>query len=170
MIAIEPQQPKRFDVKSYPAPTYRVGDATFINPNQHKPVFIMHCCNDQGGWGRGFVTTLSKKWPQPERAYRRNRPQLGSYQMVQVEPKAFVVNIVGQRGYGADGRRYVDYGALEDAFKAFAEEFYAARTSMHIQMPRLGAGLAGGDWEHIEWLIAKHLVYQGFNVTVYDLP
>ena len=32
---------------------------------------IAHVCNDSGGWGRGFVLALSKKWPEPESKYRQ---------------------------------------------------------------------------------------------------
>jgi hypothetical protein len=31
---------------------------------------IAYICNDLGGWGKGFVLAISRKWPQPERDYR----------------------------------------------------------------------------------------------------
>lgn len=47
---------------------YLKGDAT-------KPIgdglkIITHVCNNRGGWGKGFVKALSKKWKQPELNYR----------------------------------------------------------------------------------------------------
>src|SRR4029077_8760714 len=27
-------------------------------------------CNDAGGWGKGFVIAVSRRWPEPERRYR----------------------------------------------------------------------------------------------------
>lgn len=48
---------------------YVVGDAT--DPQVPGNRIIAHVCNDTGGWGRGFVLSLSKRWPEPELAYRR---------------------------------------------------------------------------------------------------
>src|SRR5947207_11902994 len=47
---------------------YIVGDAT--QPVGERPKIIVHVCNDIGGWGRGFVTAISKRWPEPEKRYR----------------------------------------------------------------------------------------------------
>jgi hypothetical protein len=46
---------------------YIIGDAT--EPIK-RPSLICHCCNDSAGWGRGFVVSLSAKYPEPEQAYR----------------------------------------------------------------------------------------------------
>jgi hypothetical protein len=35
-------------------------------------------------------------------------------------------------------------------------------------MPRIGCGLAGGDWSRIEPLIEEQLCARGVQVTVYD--
>ena len=45
-----------------------IGDAT--QPVGEGTKIIVHVCNDIGGWGRGFVVALSKRWPEPERRYR----------------------------------------------------------------------------------------------------
>jgi O-acetyl-ADP-ribose deacetylase (regulator of RNase III) len=37
-------------------------------------------------------------------------------------------------------------------------------------MPRIGAGLAGGDWATIAQIIQDELCAHDVNVTVYDLP
>ncbi len=31
---------------------------------------VAHVCNDIGGWGKGFVLAVSRRWPEPEAAYR----------------------------------------------------------------------------------------------------
>ena len=43
---------------------YVIGDATA--PEGEGPKVIVHVCNDIGGWGRGFVVALSKRWDKPE--------------------------------------------------------------------------------------------------------
>ena len=35
-------------------------------------------------------------------------------------------------------------------------------------MPRIGAGLAGGDWQRIEAIVVATLAEAGVPVTVYD--
>ncbi len=45
------------------------GDAT--SPNMEGIKIIAHICNDIGGWGKGFVLALSKRWQQPEKEYRK---------------------------------------------------------------------------------------------------
>ncbi|MBV9509840.1 MAG: Appr-1-p processing protein, partial [Caulobacteraceae bacterium] len=49
--------------------TYLKGDAT--QPTGKGNKIIAHICNDLGGWGKGFVLALSKRWPQPEAAFRQ---------------------------------------------------------------------------------------------------
>ena len=47
---------------------YRKGDATA--PVASGAKIICHVCNDIGGWGKGFVLAISKRWPEPEAHYR----------------------------------------------------------------------------------------------------
>ena len=47
---------------------YQIGDAT--DPIGGGPRIIVHVCNDAGGWGKGFVIAVSRRWPEPERRYR----------------------------------------------------------------------------------------------------
>lgn len=49
--------------------TYLKGDAT--NPMGKGNKIIAHICNDVGGWGKGFVLAISRKWKEPEKAYRK---------------------------------------------------------------------------------------------------
>ncbi len=66
------------------------GDATAPQGEGRK--IIAQICNDVGGWGRGFVLVISRRWPEPERKYRRWRRErtsndfgLGAVQLVQVQ-------------------------------------------------------------------------------------
>ena len=55
--------------------TYIKGDATC--PQAKGTKLIVHICNDLGGWGKGFVVAISKRWPKPEEAYREWHRQRG---------------------------------------------------------------------------------------------
>jgi len=150
---------------------YVKGDAT-APPGEGNRI-IAHVCNDIGGWGRGFVVALSRRWPEPEQRYREwHRDgagfELGAVQLVQVEPAIWVANMVAQRGLKAtaDGPP-IRYAAVERCMSGVAE--HARQRSASVHMPRIGCGLAGGRWEEIEPILQRTLVAAGIHVTVHDL-
>jgi O-acetyl-ADP-ribose deacetylase (regulator of RNase III) len=152
--------------------TYVRGDATV--PSVRGVKLIAHVCNDVGGWGKGFVLALSRRWPEPEKAYRawhRDRAHndfgLGAAQFVQVERYLWVANLIGQRGIrtGAKGVP-VRYEAIDTALGRLADRAVGLDASVH--MPRIGCGLAGGIWSRVEPLVTGRLVARGIAVTVYD--
>lgn len=180
---------------------YIEGDAT--EPKGEGPHIIVHCCNDLGAWGSGFVVALSKKWPEPEKAYsdktikeaikkeRGKIPlELGDADVIQVEGikegiEIYVANIIGQHRIGFSGDiPPIRYEALRIGFKKVIDIFNEetilekfggmciARKPLTIHMPRLGCGLAGGDWALIEPLIqatfCKAKIIKG--VCVYTFP
>ncbi|MFH8474047.1 macro domain-containing protein [Streptomyces sp. NPDC018000] len=152
--------------------TYVRGDATA--PQGQGVRLIAHVCNDLGGWGKGFVLAVSRRWPEPEMAYRRwyrdragNDFALGAAQFVQVDPHLWVANMVGQRGLRTGSKGVpVRYEAIDTALAAVADRAVELGASVH--MPRIGCGLAGGKWSRIEPLIEKRLLSRGIAVTVYD--
>ncbi|MFJ2395728.1 MULTISPECIES: macro domain-containing protein [unclassified Streptomyces] len=151
---------------------YVRGDATV--PSVKGVKLIAHVCNDIGGWGRGFVLALSRRWPEPEKAYRawhRDRAHndfgLGAAQFVQVEPYVWVANLIGQRGIRRGSKGVpVRYEAIDAALERLADRAVALDASVH--MPRIGCGLAGGTWSRVEPLITQRLVQREIAVTVYD--
>ncbi|KAF5993240.1 macro domain-containing protein [Streptomyces sp. WAC00263] len=152
--------------------TYVRGDATAPSVNGVK--LIAHVCNDIGGWGKGFVLALSRRWPEPEAAYRawhRDRAHndfgLGATQFVQVEKYVWVANLIGQRGIRTGSKGVpVRYEAIGTGLAQVAIK--AAELDASVHMPRIGCGLAGGDWSRVEPLILRRLVERGVAVTVYD--
>ncbi|MEU3952113.1 macro domain-containing protein [Streptomyces achromogenes] len=152
--------------------TYVRGDATV--PSVKGVKVIAHVCNDIGGWGKGFVLALSRRWPEPEAAYRawhRDRAHndfgLGAVQLVRVEPSVWVANMVGQRGVKRGSKGVpVRYEAIDTALTRLADE--AIRLGASVHMPRIGCGLAGGKWSRVEPLVAGRLAARGIAVTVYD--
>lgn len=153
--------------------TYLKGDST--SPQTSGIKIIAHICNDIGGWGKGFVLAISKRWPEPEKAYRewhrdraKNDFALGSIQIVQVEPYIYIANMIGQRGTktGRSTGVPVRYEAIESCLEKLAEESKSLNASVH--MPRIGCGLAGGKWDRVEPLIEKTLLENGIDVYVYD--
>jgi len=151
--------------------TYLTGDATC--PQAAGNRLIAHVCNDLGKWGRGFVLALSRRWAEPERAYRdwhRGRAGndfgLGAVQFVAVGPYLWVANMVGQHGVRRGRTPPIRYEAVEQCLRRVAAKAVELRASVH--MPRIGCGLAGGTWERVEPLVVKALCEAGLAVTVYD--
>jgi O-acetyl-ADP-ribose deacetylase (regulator of RNase III) len=154
---------------------YVVGDAT--NPVNRGNQIIVHCCNDAGRWNAGFVLALNARFHQPERDYRRwakgDYPSLpfalGQVQFVKVKTGLCVANLIGQHGIRSHSNpRPIRYDALRHGLIRVRQLALAHDASIH--MPRLGAGLAAGDWNVIEGIISDELCAFGVNVTVYDLP
>jgi O-acetyl-ADP-ribose deacetylase (regulator of RNase III) len=151
---------------------YLKGDAT--SPQAAGPKIIAHICNDLGGWGKGFVLAISKRWPEPETAYRdwhRHRAEndfgLGAVQMVQVQPDIWVANMIAQRGMktGSQGPP-IRYEAVETCLTRLADLAIEHEASVH--MPRIGCGLAGGTWERIGPIVEATLAHADVKVLVYD--
>jgi len=79
---------------------YIKGDATA--PQAKGVKIIAHICNNIGGWGKGFVLAVSKRWKAPEQSYRKwhreranNDFELGNIQVIQVEQYIHVANMLG---------------------------------------------------------------------------
>lgn len=151
---------------------YVKGDAT--KPVGEGTKIIVHCCNNIGGWGSGFVVSLSERWTAPEKAYRKlheDNPKdfhklLGSVQFIPVEDDVFVANIIGQNGVRGHGNpRPVVYEALETGLHTVGGKAIEENASVH--MPRIGCGLAGGSWAIVEEIIQRTIKVP---VIVYDFP
>lgn len=157
---------------------YVRGDALYPAGRGNK--IIVHCCNDVGKWGRGFVVALSQRWQEPERAYLKwchdqkadltsDSFGLGQNQYIKVEPDIWVCNLIGQHGTRSRSNPTpIDYNAIERGFCKLAAMSQLLKASIH--MPRLGNGLAGGDWQRIETIINETLIAAKRIVRVYDLP
>lgn len=165
--------------------TYCKGDATRPEHNGNS-CLIVHVCNNQNGFGKGFAYAVAQKWPSVKQAYHRwyangalenGCPfELGQIQVVPVTLGISVVNMISQRGYGRNNlnRHRTDepdtsiplqYDALNECLEKVAE--VAKRLGMSVHMPRIGCGLAGGTWDKVGPIVDHRL--DGISVTVYDI-
>lgn len=150
---------------------YKKGDAT--RPQSEGNKIIVHICNDMGGWGKGFVMAISKRWKAPEQGYRdwfkaKDNFVLGQVQFVQVEDELWVANLIGQHKINKDeqGNAPIRYDAILSGLDKVGQ--YALDNNMSVHMPRIGCGLAGGTWDKIEPIIHSTLTERNIAVTVYD--
>jgi O-acetyl-ADP-ribose deacetylase (regulator of RNase III) len=169
------------------------GDAT--NPIGVGSKIIVHVCNDLGGWGRGFVMAISKRWQQPEFEYRNwfkhkelertdmvqferlesidmdaneHKFELGKVQFVKVTGDIWVANMIAQKGIKPDenGQPPIRYNFITEGLQRVA--LFAKRQQASVHMPRIGCGLAGGEWSEIQAIIEDTLVAHEIETTVYD--
>lgn len=157
--------------------TYLEGDAT--DPGVSGCKIIAHICNDIGAWGKGFVVSLSQRWPSAEKAYKKwfqmdsgmnvqelTPFRLGRMKLVRVSNEIFVANMIAQRGIKPDERGVppIRYSALADCLAELRLHALDLKASIH--MPRIGCGLAGGQWSKVEEIIKIEL--GDVPVFVYD--
>jgi O-acetyl-ADP-ribose deacetylase (regulator of RNase III) len=78
-----------------------------------------------------------------------------------------VVNSYTQYNYGVNHKdgtfKPIDYDALTMCMRKINHQF----KGKHIGMPKIGAGLAGGDWNQIEAIINHELKDMKISVVVY---
>ena len=149
--------------------------------------FIPHICNDAGGWGSGFVVSISKKWKNPEAGYREWKAkgfynkgdtvvpfELGKIQFVKSDdnPRTFVVNMIGQhKNVSASNPRPIKYDAVVECMEQVYQKCKSGKESgvdVEIHCPKFGSGLARGNWQSIEGLIIEIWAQRGLKVYIYD--
>lgn len=131
--------------------------------------YIAHGVNCMDKMGSGVAKALFTKWPKVKEAYHLmttggDETQLGKMCGVGVERgDKHVFNLYTQYNYGPGDKRYVNYAAIGEAFKTLANTGIG-----HLAIPKIGCGLAGGDWKIVEQII-NDAVGDKLNITVYYL-
>jgi O-acetyl-ADP-ribose deacetylase (regulator of RNase III) len=137
---------------------------------------IAHGVNCKGVFGAGLAKEIRDKWPEVYNNYMdkflRLGWRLGEIQMVHVglEPnpeKKLIVNMAIQENYVRDPKKvYVDYSAvavcLDKLFK------YCKEHSLSCAIPKIGCGLANGDWKTIGHIIAKTYKENRIPLNIYS--
>ncbi len=149
------------------------GDATQPRGTERK--ILLQVVNDKARtWGPGFAAAVKKRWPSAEKQFTewvmsRDRDfRLGGVHVVSLRDDLILASLVAQHGYGPSDKPRLRYGALLESLRKVAE--VAKQQSATIHMPRIGSGLAGGDWSIVEGILQETLGTAGLDLTVYDLP
>ena len=147
--------------------------------------FIVHGCNAQGVMGAGVAAAVKNKFPHVYRSYRdyceeetlknngvtSNLLGKGVVDIVHEDDLAedkFILNLISQDFYSRDARM-VNYSAVVVGLNEYVALIKNAEFEPVIAMPRIGAGLGGGDWNIIETLILDIEKMTGAEFVVYDL-
>ena len=164
---------------------YIIGDATLPIETEAENRLIVHCCNTLGAWGAGFVVPLGRRYPKAKDGYKKfieenkGKSILGEVNEVKVADNIYVENLMGQSFLHkkANGEIPCNYIAIETGFLNIISKWFSydstirkGKQNFSIHMPRIGCGLAGGDWKTIENIIQRTFVdIANVDVYVYDL-
>ena len=118
-------------------------------PDRHRP-----CVQRPRSMGKGFVLAISKRWREPEEAYRsafasQHAPGLGNVQFIRVSDRITVANLIGQHGVRSlrsEAAPPIRYPAIRDGLTKVAEfaQAHGARGDAEDRM-RAGRRTLGGD-------------------------
>lgn len=129
---------------------------------------LAHGCNCVGGYGSGVAGIMAKKHNLAQQAYFRKHQtegwRLGDVQLVESEGK-IIANCGTQKGFLPRGIVHADYEAIEVVAKKLYE--FCKTNNKSIAIPKIGAGLAGGDWEKIRKIFLA--VFVDYDIHVYYL-
>jgi O-acetyl-ADP-ribose deacetylase (regulator of RNase III) len=130
---------------------------------------IVHGCNCFCTMGAGIAKGIKSAFPEAYKADRATakgaKNKLGTCSFAECPAPngaVVVVNAYTQYRYGKGGA-FVDYDAVRRCLRWVAATFPGKR----VGMPRIGCGLAGGDWRIVEAIMDEET--RGLDATVVEL-
>ena len=135
---------------------------------------ITHGCNCMCTMGAGIAPQMAKAFGVDQYSLESSAHVGDMNKLGQIEwyveregPIPFVVNSYTQYNYG---RNHADGDATPFDYVAFTlcmRKMNHIFKGKHIGMPKIGAGLAGGDWELIQQIILKELKDCIVTIVIY---
>ena len=127
---------------------------------------ILHGCNCFCTMGAGIAKGIKRYFPEAyaedQKTKSGHKTKLGTCSFAVIEKFGLiVVNAYTQFDYRGRGVK-VDYDALRSCMKWIKTNFSGEK----IGLPKIGAGLAGGDWGRISQIIEEELA--GEDVTLVE--
>jgi O-acetyl-ADP-ribose deacetylase (regulator of RNase III) len=133
---------------------------------------IVHGCNCFCTMGKGIAVQIKQEFPEAYqedlRTTKGDESKLGTFSSAYIDRYDLtVINAYSQYDYRPtyknDGVTRCDYEAIRKVFRKIAEDF---DNTVRIGYPKIGCGLAGGDWDLVSKIIDEEL--RGFNHTLVD--
>jgi O-acetyl-ADP-ribose deacetylase (regulator of RNase III) len=129
---------------------------------------VAHGCNCVGGFGSGVAGQIAKTYPKARYYYLDKFDtegwKLGDVQYVPQWNGKIIANCATQQDIRPRQVCHADYGAIRSALTTIKQN---AMPNQTIAIPKIGAGLAGGDWNIISKILEE--VFSDYDVTVYEL-
>ncbi|MBW2659236.1 MAG: macro domain-containing protein [Deltaproteobacteria bacterium] len=131
---------------------------------------IIHGCNCFCTMGAGIARTISLEFPEAMAAdaatVAGDRQKLGNYSHATVSRNSHTITIInGYTQYSYAGKApLADYEAIQTLFFRLKKKFSGKR----FGYPKIGAGLAGGDWDKISSIIDQELAGEEHTLVIFD--
>jgi O-acetyl-ADP-ribose deacetylase (regulator of RNase III) len=130
---------------------------------------IVHGCNCFCTMGAGIARVIQEEFPEAYAAdlvtIKGDRNKLGNFSFATVKRNKHEITIVnGYTQFHFHGDSVlVDYDAVQSLFKKVKQQYSGKR----IGYPKIGAGLAGGDWPRISRIIDRELAEEDHSLVIY---
>jgi len=130
---------------------------------------IIHGCNCFCTMGGGIARVIREEFPEAYAAdlvtVKGDRNKLGDFTIATVTRNGRELTIVnGYTQFHFHGAEVlVDYDAVRRLFANIKKRFSGKR----FGYPKIGAGLAGGDWERLAVIIDEELAGEDHTLVVY---
>lgn len=152
---------------------YKVGDLITAGLSREVNV-VAHQCNCFNTMGSGIAPLMAKAFvglrDADNNTLRGDYTKLGKVSVSYEMDGLLAFNLYGQYSYGRG--QHTDYKAVEDSlalmYKIIINNQHITN-DLHVGLPRIGCGLAGGDWSIVSKIIEEQLCQKGIPVTVYVL-
>lgn len=130
---------------------------------------IAHGCNCLGVMGSGVAKTVRDRYRKAYHAYVDKYDdeglKLGEVQFVLQNDGKYIANCMTQDRFMPRNQCHADYVAITTCMNKVKD--FAKEKGLSVAIPKIGAGLAGGDWNRIESIL-EH-VFSNYDITVYYL-
>ena len=135
------------------------GDLIKAFKNDKTICAIVHGCNCFNTMGAGIALPIKQNFPAAYAADLKTEKgdidKLGNYTFAQTE-YGIVINAYTQYDYnGKPGTINCDYAAIMRVFEKINADFKGKK----IAIPKIGCGLAGGDWKEVSRIINEVTPY-----------
>lgn len=131
---------------------------------------IIHGCNCMWAMGAGIAKGIKATFPEAYEADcatpKGERGKLGTISTARIERNGRVLTVVNAytQFHWRGKKPLADYDAIRFTTREVAQGFAGQR----IGYPRIGAGMAGGDWDRIAKIIDEELASQDHTLVEYD--
>lgn len=142
---------------------------------------IAHGVNCSGGFASGVAGQIAKIYPIAQKEYFRKFKNggwtLGECQIVDINYSnkhdrdnkinlKYVANVASQQEFGGT-KVHANYPAIR---KGLEQVFrFAKCINCRVAMPRIGCGLANGDWKEVQTILVDLVQQYEIDVEVYSL-
>lgn len=137
--------------------THIEGDLLDWQAGGHSWNVCCHVCNSCRVMGSGIALAIKTRYPAAFEAYMASEMTLGTFSVATLEDGKKIVNLIGQRYYGGDGKRYLDYEAFYSGMETLRDSLEAAAAEGRIYslgVPyKIGSDRAGASWSIVEAMI-----------------